>query len=225
MKKLLLLLCLFAFLITGCRTNDLAKYDLNGKGIIYKEYVKSTARKIEVEEANTADKKEDKTVLGIIASVGSDIVSGLDIARIKDAAKTEDIVVYVSGGLEDALNKYLDMQPVEDNPAFIAETTLEECKLILSDNNVSVMVRASARIIERQSGNIVWENSEQQTVPIEASGSSKDDSKSFVKFMNAMQLSSLTDEEINRVIGEAADDVGYKMGETLREDISDARKK
>jgi hypothetical protein len=224
MNKQLLLLSLIMLIFIGCRTNDLANYELEGKGIIYKDFVNAEARRIQIEEANVTN-KEDKTVLGIIADIGSEIATYEDKTRLRNAVRTDELVGYVSSGLEEALVKYLNMETDNENPAFIAETTLEECKLIFSENSVSVMLKASSKLIDVPSGKLVWEDTEEQTIPISYSGTSKDDSKVLVRFVNALQLSSLSDAEINQVVGDAADDVGFKMGETLREDIIKARKK
>jgi hypothetical protein len=215
------------FFLSGCsHTNELAKYDIRGKGMQFNEFVESGARRITItKQENNPNQKEDNSILSTIASIGSDIVSEDAKARIINSVSTHGLVTYISNGLEDALVKYLDIVPVEENPEFIAETILEVCDLVVGDNGISLRVQAKARIIERATGNVVWDNWESQTIPIKSGAASKDDSKTLKKVFSAIQLSSLNEDEINTLLGDAADDVGYMMGETLREDVVKAKKK
>src|SRR5690606_22377774 len=211
----------------GCSgTNELAKYNLNGTAVMFTERVSRNASEIQITTEDPANKKEDNTVLGILASVGSDILSDDSKAKLKSAVDTRILAGYVSEGLRNAMETYLSITPVDevsDNPAYIVETVLEECKLVVKETGVSVYVQANGRIIDRASGNLVWENWEGQTIPIDQNTTDGKSSKTVVKVFNALQLSSLDKDELNRVVGAAADDVGAYMAETFREDLVESR--
>ena len=110
--------------------------------------------------------------------------------------------------------------------SFIIETVIENCQLVTGPSGVKIRVQAFSRIIDRQSGNIVWDDSETQTVPIQRNdGYDKDNSSTLNKVFNAVQLSSLSEKEIQNVVDESAKSAGRMMGETLREDVADSNKK
>ncbi len=235
MKKLLLLFLPAVIFFAGCsHTNELAKYNLNGKGVLFNKFVAPEASRIEIVtvEQNQQNKNEKKdSFLDAIASIGSEILSADNRAKLINSVNTDSLVNHVSAGIENALIAYLNVKPVtnfEGDPRFLVETTLNECKLLLQQSGVYVRVKATSTIIERGSGGIVWENSESETIPIKQYSQSydqKNDSKAISKVMTGLQLASLSEEELNRVVGAAAESAGRYMAETLRDDVAEANKK
>lgn len=229
-KNYLLLPLLFLF---GCsHTNELAKYDLNEKGMLFTERVTSNARRIEIVSEQEFNKKKDDSdnLLNIVANIGAGILSYDSQKRLADAVNTQTIVQYISEGLQDALKDYLNVVKVEsfsENPQFHTETTLEVIKLVVGESGVKVNIQAKAKITDIATGAIVWDNWENKTIPISKNSTpnQKETSSTISNMFNAVQLAALSEEELNRAVGLAADDVGYYMVETLRDDILEARRK
>ncbi|MCL5030910.1 MAG: hypothetical protein M1480_18030 [Bacteroidetes bacterium] len=226
MKKLLpfLFFPVIIFLAGCAHTNELAKYDLSGKGILFSNHVSANASKLQfVNHTPAKQEKEKSDVLSAIASIGSDILSESSKSKITDAVSTDSIASYVSEGLKNALIIFLKINPVNsvnENPQFVVETTIDKCQLVTGTDHVSISVQASSRIIDRNSGNIVWDDNETETVPVEENyANDKDNSSTLNKVISAVQLSSLSEKEIQKVVNEAAKNAGRKIGETFREDV------
>lgn len=233
MRNILFVISFTAIIFFGCsHTNELAKYDLTGKTMVFTERVVTGARTISiVSEKDFNQKKEgSKDVLETIASIGADILSAENQKRLQDGVDTKSIVNFVSDGFQDALKDYLSVKKVKsfsDNPDFHAETTLEIARLVVSDKGVRVNVQATCKITDLATGATVWENWENRTIPITRNAASNkvETSSTITDILNAVQLAALSTEDLNRAVGLAADDVGYYMVETLRNDILDSRKK
>lgn len=219
------------FLIGCSHTNELAKYDLNGKGMFFTERVNSNARRIEIVSEQDFNKKNDNTdnLLNTIANLGAGILSLDNQKRLADAVDTKIITEYISLALQDALKDYLNVVKIDsysDNPQFHTETTLEVIKLVVGDKGVSVNIQAKAKIVDIASGNVVWDNWENKTIPISKNSApnQKETSSTVANMFNAVQLAALSTEELNSAVGLAADDVGFYMVETLRDDIFQLRR-
>ncbi len=232
MKKITVLISIAAALLyIGCsHTNELAKYNLNSKRVIFQNNVSADAARIQfVDETPAPKEKEKKDLVSVLASVGSDILSETSKIKIADAVSTDSVANYVSEGLANALVTFLNVTPVasiNDNPDFVVETTIEACQLVTGTHGVKIRVHASSRIIDRNSGNIVWDDSETQTVPVQRNdGYDSNNSSTMNKVFTAVQLSSLSEKEIQKIVDDAAKNAGRLMGETLREDAADANKK
>lgn len=235
MKRLTLISFILLSLIwTGCsHTNELAKYNIRGMNFLYKDFVSSNAQIIKIittdysSEPDTG-KSETEKVLSSIASIGSDIISDNAKEKLEKSVNTELLVGYISSGLENALETYLEAKTVEsmdNDPQFIVETTLEECKLLVQKNGTYVNINAKSEIIDRATGRVIWDNREIRTLPINQNyTSNKETSKVENKIFNAIKLTSLTKKELNNAVGRAAEEAGYEMGKTLREDIADINK-
>ena len=226
MKKLLpLSFFIVIIFLAGCaHTNELAKYDLSGKEMLFSNHVSANAGKLQFVNHTPSKKGKDKNdVISAIASIGSDILSESSKSKISDAVSTDSIASYVSEGLKNALITFVKIKPVDSinkNPQFVVETTIEQCQLVVGTDHVSIIVQASSRIIDRNSGNIVWDDDETETVPIEENyANDKDNSSTLNKVISAVQLSSLSEKEIQKVVNEAAKNAGRKIGETFREDV------
>ncbi len=220
-------------LIAGCsRTNELARYNVKGSKIIIREHVAYDARTIQFEEitssSSTKDNQESVSdVIEAIADISSGILTSEAKQRLQQAVDTESMVSYISASLAETFDAYLDMKIVEsmnDEPAFITEVTLNSCKLIMSSSSMSIYAKATAEVFDRSTGNLVWENSESETIPIEDKTGNVVNEKAVERFVNAIKLNTLNPEEINEVLGNAVSEVGYEMGRTLRSDIAESYK-
>jgi len=101
---------------------------------------------------------------------------------------------------------------------------LEEVKLLMSNNSVSLYVHSTASITKRTTGEMVWENSETKTIPLEDNTGNTTKNKSLENVFSAIQLAALDPNQIKKLVEDAADDVGTYMAETLREDVVEANK-
>ena len=228
MKHLILLFSpVIILFFAGCaHTNELAKYDLTGRKMFFSNSVSNEASTIQFVD-NTSpsnDKNKDsKDLASTLASIGSDILSGTSQARISNAVNTASMADYVSQGLKTALVSFFNVKDVnsaDKGPQFIVETTVERCELVTGDKNVSIKIKASSRIIDQSSGNIVWDDNETSTIPLQDNYSNNSkNGKTANKVLSAVQLASLSDRDIQKVVDDAAINAGRKIGETLREDV------
>jgi hypothetical protein len=232
MKKLLpfLFFPVIIFLAGCAHTNELAKYDLTGRRMLFSDNTSPNAKSLQFVNRVPDKKEKDKTdLLSIMASVGSDILSETSKNKIAGAVSTDSVASYVSGGLKNALVTFLNVNPVNsinDSPQFLTETVINSCQLVTGTQNVSIYVEASSRIIDRNSGNIVWDDNESETVPIEKNeAASNDNSRALNKVFSAVQLSSLSPVEIQKDIDEAASSAGRMIGDTFRKDVVKLRNK
>lgn len=222
-----------ALLISGCsHINELAKYDLHGQGMLFKTHTSADAAKIQiVNSSSDQNKNQQNSLLSTIASIGSDLLSSDKEQKIVDAVKTDSMASYVSDGLKNALITYLNIMPTEtinDNPQFIVETTLESCQLRYNSDGVWIRVSAVSKIIDRATANIIWDDSETQTIPVHNNNdyeTNKSNDQTLKKVMGALQLSSLSEKEIQDIVDQAAKEAGQRMGNTLRKDIVKSRQK
>ena len=229
MKKIISLFFVVLF-IGGCgHTNELMNYDLRGKNAYFEEFVARKARTIQVEmsEPKGKDEKKDDVVgiLEAVVSAGSAVLSAEKIAEIKNYVNTYDLVSSVTEGFMQALETYVDIKNVDDRKLahFIVETELERCVLYVSKNNVHVTVQANTKIIDIASGVIVWENWESDTIPLDNIADGVNVKKrTGSRVLTALQLASLSKKEVNESVGEAAEYVGRKMGDTFREDLAES---
>lgn len=234
MKNLFVLIFAGLFLAGCSHTNELAKFNVNGSSMLYKEFVGREAGTIQIvypqKSTNSKDKKEEKGLLDAIASIGTDLLNADKTSDIKEWVDTRLILEEISDGLQKNLKEYINVQKaasIDDNPAFIVETTLEKCALHVADNGVKIEVRAYVKIIERGTGALVWENAESETVPINYDSYSSTGKKTSTesKILTAVQLNSIKKKELNDCIDAAVESVGKLMGETFREDLAEANKK
>ena len=235
MKRLFIPL-LFGLICGGCaHTNELMKYDLNGKNAYFEEFVSSQANVIQV-EINTSEKKKDEkdsekksdseSILDAVVSVGSAILTAEKISDIEESVDTYELITSVSDGFKETLETYVNINSIDNKREadFIVETELERCVLNVYKNSVNVTVQANTKIIDRATGKIVWENWESDTIPV-GSGKRKVKVKKRTEstVLTALQLASLSKREINACVSAAAVDVGREMGETFRDDLAESR--
>jgi len=227
MKRVSVFIFLVLF-VCGCsHTNELMKYDIKGKNAFYEVNITPNARVMEIEEQNTTtkdEKKKQSNFLESLASASSEVMSAEKIARIKDIVDTEDLAYSINDGLKNALEIYIEFNEVESGQEadFIVKTKLEKCKMTVAKDNVYISVNASAEIIDRATGNIVWDNWETGRVPVRQNYGNKKKaySNTETKLLTALQLVSLSEKEINVCVADAAEEIGQKMGETFREDLT-----
>ncbi|MEP7218348.1 MAG: hypothetical protein ABI876_05505 [Bacteroidota bacterium] len=221
-SHLLLILPLAALMAACGHTNNLAKFPVAGKKALFRVYaVSDAASSISVVESPVKN-----TIVDIIAAVGSVIVSDQSKHKLEHAVNGDSIAHSVSLGTQNSTSDYLSLRPVagmQDNPDIIVETEITEYKLISASVGLALYVRGKSRMIDRATGQIVWEDSENKTVQLSETylaAFAPRAISSGASIFNAVRLLTLSEEEIRTVVDNAAMEVGREIGETLREDVA-----
>jgi len=229
--QILVGLIISAMLFSCAHTNDLAKHNVQGSTMHFKEVVKPAAKSVLIERSSSTDTKKSKktedVVLGILTSIGTGFIEADKQNKLEEAIDTKDMLHSIAGKLSESINSYLDVAAVEkisDKPDYFCSVVLEEVKLLMSNNSVSLYVHSTASITKRTTGEMVWENSETKTIPLEDNTGNTTKNKSLENVFSAIQLAALDPNQIKKLVEDAADDVGTYMAETLREDVVEANK-
>jgi len=227
------IIVLIIFLIIGCgHSNELAKYNVAGAKIYVKETIRPKAKSIRIEEIkdySESDKKKEEEksddVLSVLSSIGKGIIAEDKREELINAVDTRMLLASISEQLKESMDTYLNVTWVEnisDSPDYICEINLEDCKLQYNQSKVAVFVNSNAKFIERASGEIAWEDTESRSISLSEHYNNSVKDKALKDVLGILQLSSLDNEKVNRIVGDAASDVGLYMAETLREDIAEA---
>lgn len=231
MKKVISISLLIIFLCACGHTNQISNYVLRGKKAFYITHIAPEARSIEVniEENSKKEIKKDKSDLEKVLEAGSDLLSYQKISSLKEYIDTDNLINNIAYKLEDALITFLDIQTVDrkmDKPSFLVELNLKSCVLNIYKDKSTVSIFATAQIIERETGGLVWENWETYTIPIGEinSHSKKIESSTESKVLTTAQLLTLSKKEVDYYIGQTAEIVGKQMADTFREDYNEAVK-
>lgn len=228
MKKLyFFLLAVISVLLYSCgSTNNLADYNLRQQTVFFDEIVAMTSAQVEIVHSNNKQAKTELDVLGEIAtSIGKAVLTNETESKLREAARPRLVVDDISNGVENALVKYLMVVPsktLDMDAKFIVTTTLEELKILSTTGGVYMRCKATVTITDRQSGGLVWENTEAENVPIRRTYASSNNTASTIA--QAADLASLSQEEMEQAVESASNEVGRLMTETLREDINEASK-
>ena len=219
-----LLLLVASVLAAGCgHTNNLAKYDVQGKKALFRVHAAGSASTY----AHVESPAKKNTVVDIIAAIGSGIVSDQGRKKLERAVNGDSISHSVALGMKRAVTDYLSITAVDDisqNPDFIIESEVTSYTFVSGSWGLSMKVEATSRMIDRKTGGIIWDDSESHTIPLSqtvlaALGGKAASSGASV--YNAIELLSLDEDDIRRVVDRASEEAGREIGETLREDIAD----
>lgn len=219
-----LALLLIAFVIGGCsHTNNLAKYSFSNSRILFRASTTGSAASF----AGIDNPVEKNVITGIIAAIGSGIVSEEGRRKLEKAIDRDTIANAVADGIQRAVTDYLNVRPVAsiaDDPEFLVETELTDYTIVSLSEGLFVKAKGKSRMIRRATGSIVWENSESHTIPLSRTylaGLAPAPVSSGVSIYNAVQLLNLSEEDLRTLFVRAAAEVGREIGETLREDIAE----
>jgi len=220
----LLALLLLAVAVGGCgHTNNLAKYNVQGGTALFRAYASGSAGSY----AHVESPAKHNTVLSILAAIGSGIVSDQGRKKLDDAINRDSIATSVAKGMRQATTDYLSITAVDSisqNPDFIIETEVTDFDVVSGSWGLSMHVRAKSRMIDRKTGSIIWDDAESHTVPLThtfGAAFAPNAVSSAASIYNAVELLSLSEEEIRSVIDQAAAQAGREIAETLREDIAE----
>lgn len=215
---------LAASVIIGCsHTNNLARYDVVGKTAIYRASTNAGAASSHV----MVESPDDNAVAGVASAIGSVIAGEEGRHKLERAINGDSIAQAVARGIRQATGDYLRLSAVEsmaDNPDFIIETEVTHYSLVSTTAGMCVHVSGNSRMIDRRTGGIVWENSESHSIPLSETWLAMAGPRlvrSGLGIFNAVQLLSLSEEEIRQVVNEGAAGAGREIGEQLREDVAE----
>jgi len=229
----IVLVVIFGFILASCgHTNELAKFDVQGSKILFKQIVSPQARTVKIEKFNEVkttnnDKNGLAGLLKAVVEVGNDILAADKQAKLQKLISTDALLSAITDNLGESMSTYLEISPVNDlsdNPEFICTVKLNSCKLLIDKDKLAIYVSSSANLIERATSQIVWKNSESRQIPIQKNYGTELNAGDLTDVVSALQLAALDEKQINAIIDEAADDVGSYMAETLREDVAKSHK-
>ena len=166
MKAQRLLLLLPIVLLGACgHTNNLAKFKVTGQTAYFRTRVSGDA----VSAFSYVENPAHNTITEILAAVGSAVVSDQARRKLERAINGDSIATSISRGTQQAASDYLGIRPVQgmaDDPDIIIETELTDYKIVSGSLGLAVRVKGESRLIDRHSGQIIWENSESKTIPL-----------------------------------------------------------
>jgi hypothetical protein len=223
--KFLTIFILPAIIFFGCaHTNELAKYNLTNKNILFKQCVNPALTRVTV-DINTSYESNNPFVV-ILSDIGSLYSEGEIREKIQKAVNADSIVKSISEGLKDGLNTYYRINAVsslDENPNYILETKLEKFRLSSNSYGIFATVECTALITDRNSAKTVWENTESNSIPLNDVIISYGETtlvRTTASVINAIRLMNMTDEEIRTAISYAVKEAGKNQSDQLREDIA-----
>jgi len=228
MRRILFLPVLpLMLLVAACgHTNQLAKYNVNGQTAMFRSFASGTAANSEVRVENP----DMGAGFGLLQKAVSSASDEEGFKKLQRATNGDSIASAVSQGVRQAMIDYLGTKPVANGStesSLIVETEVTDYKLIASSSGTSVNVMAIARIIDRKSGEIIWENKESRTVELSDSQIATFAGGSVAigaSMANLAKLYALSETQMRDVIHAAARDAGKEIGNVLREDVADISK-
>lgn len=222
--RTLIPLTLAVVLLTGCgHTNNLAKYSVAGSTALFH----ASARGGSASSHVLVESPSDNAIAEVAAVVGSLMIGSEGHNRLERAIVADSVAAAVARGTQQAAVDYLSIRPVatiEENPTYIVETELTDYALVSTSLGMHVRVTGRSRMLDRATGGLVWENSETYTVALSETfllGIAPRIARSGASIYNAVQLLRLSDEELQRVVNEGAEQAGREIGDELREDVAE----
>lgn len=223
------ILVIFSLFIIGCsHTNELAKYKLTDLRFVSESYVESGAANVNISFDQIS--AGGNPVTGILVAISEGITAAEATKKLESAVKPSGVAASISHGFEQDLIRYLDVQKEmsgDTKPDLIVKTILQQLEFHSGPSGVYMKIKAEATIIDRVSAAIIWQNWEETEMPIRnTSGATGVPVVGTVLgIVNAAEFFKLSEKEIQDIVLKTAEDVGYLMGETLREDTMKAKKK
>ncbi len=233
-----LFILILLVLISCSHTNNLHNFELNSKRFYFESVVSADAGRVDIVYSSDKPKikSDDKSkfgeaILDLAQIVGTAIVTSEAENKLVRATNPEEIAWKVSEGLKETIQRYIDLVPVEKidaNTDFIVTTILDECRIISTQFNVNLHLEVISSIIDRKTGELAWENSESISVPLRRRIIPTVDNsagKRISDVAQAVELATLSDEEIKDSINRASLEIGRLFAETFRKDLAKAAKK
>jgi len=214
-------------LLAACgHTNQLAKYDVKGQTAMFRSFASGTAAKSEIRVENP----DMGGGFGLLQKAVGSATDDAGYRRLQHATNGDSVAAAVSQGVRQAMVDYLTVKPVANGStesSLIVETEVTDYSLIASSSGTSVNVMAKARVIDRKSGEVIWENAENHTVKLSDTYFATVAGGAAVPGMslaNTAKLYALSEQQMREVIELGARDVGKEIGYVLGEDVTALKK-
>lgn len=217
----IVLLCAVGALLalSSCRTNDIARYPIKDQNILYRTTVAGDAAETHVHITSPSS----NPISVILTDIGAGIAGIETQAKINRVINPDSLGLGLTAGVQDILQTYFGARTVTsstNSPAYIVEVYLEKYQIHSGDNGLYAQVRGQAKIYQAGSARLLWETDESTSVPLSRVGTSSG-RRSVAGIFNASELISMSDEELRSVLIQAAEEVGRRIGNQLKEDIAD----
>jgi hypothetical protein len=161
----------------------------------------------------------------MIGAIGNAAMSAEMAEKLDRVARPEMLAVSISDKMKEAVTTYLRSIPTDNGASYNFETELTEYELACSSGGVQVHAKAYCRLIERNTGRLVWDDWESESVALRTNVAgailSNTAIGAAVGVVQCSQLLEMSDEELRRALERASNEVAYEITETLREDVAD----
>lgn len=230
MSRLLSLAALAALaLLSACGpSHQLARYDFAGKEFMFRPVVASDASRVRIDIENPTP---GGTVGAIVAGIGSDVLSGGAESKLHNAVRPIGVASAINSGVQRTVETYLSGTGVDaagERTDFVVETVLRQCDVVSRATGVFLRVEALCMLIDRRTGEEIWDEAEAVTSTITFTPSGAvpvPGVATAASVVNAVRFFAMSEKEIQDAVLAAATDVGEVIGRRLREDYAGSRKR
>ena len=227
MKKLFAFLIIVFLILQGCsHINELVKYNLLGKKLLLKQQVSPSVSDVDVMFNYDIFSKNLLEV--VVEEIGSGYVESELNEKLQKAINKDSISFAISSGLLEGLQTYYKtviVSSLDSNPDFVLESNFEKFRLKSDPYGVYASISTLARLIDRSSAKLIWQNEETYSLPLGFTNYYYSGDKKItttVGVINAARLLQMTEEEIRVSVEAVSKEVGLRQSEQLRADIADS---
>jgi len=227
MKKLFAFLIMVSLISPGCsHINELVKYNLTEKKLLLKQQVSPTVSDVDVMFNYNIFSKNLLEV--VVEEIGSGYVESELNEKLQKAINKDSISFAISSGLLEGLQTYYKtviVSSLDSNPDFVLESNFEKFRLKSDPYGVYASISTLARLIDRSSAKLIWQNEETYSLPLGFTTYYYSGDKRItttVGVINAARLLQMTEEEIRASVEAVSKEVGLRQSEQLRADIADS---
>jgi hypothetical protein len=218
--RLFMALC-GCFVVSCAHTNNLKQYKVEQAPVEFSHRISGDAAR-----GNSNLSSGSTGLAGVIDAVGNAAMSDGVAAKLDRVARPEMLATYISDHMKKMSGIYLKTIADSTNGAsYLFETELTRYQLQCSGGGITVYAEANCRLLERNTGKIVWEDCEAESVSLRKNVAgallSGTAIGAAVGLVNCSQLLDMSDDELRRALERAAGEVAYQIAETLREDVAD----
>jgi len=225
---------LLALIISSCsHTNNFSHYNMAKSKVLFEKAFGSDINKVHQYSTNNySRKKSDAEIFSQTAlSIGSAFVGNEIEEKFTNTVNPDSVVSEISQGIENTLIKYFQIQSEYDVAGeydYICIVALERCEISSGSAGVNLDLGATTRIIDRKTGGLVWEDSENENIQLRFSTTNYNSKSGLERTLNdatqVAMLASLSEDEIRKAVRNASSEISRLFGQTLQEDFMEMNK-